>query len=159
MHYWFPNVEISFFPLEFYFSIFQCLSFLIQKEMVFLSHCILKDFKMKIWLFCFFKSQSHVSYREEYIFILLLSKKTGSRVDVVECGLSIKFTPLILLSPCCFFFWAFLELPWARFGTCCHKGFRGPENQPTTFNPLKSHKPTGYHLLSVNSESSQMYAI
>ena len=108
----FPNVEISFFPLEFYFSIFQCLSFLIQKEMVFLSHCILKDFKMKIWLFCFFKSQSHVSYREEYIFILLLSKKTGSRVDVVACGPSIEFTPLILLSPCCFF----LSISWAPMG-------------------------------------------
>lgn len=66
-------------------------------------------------------------------------KKTGTQVDVVACGPSIKFTPLILLSPYCFS-WAFLELPWARFGTCCHKGFRGPENQSTTFNPLKSHR-------------------
>lgn len=69
----FPNVEISLFSLEFYFSIFQCLSFLIQKEMVVFYPTVFSWILKWKFNYSAFSNPKAISVTEKNVFVLFLS--------------------------------------------------------------------------------------
>lgn len=132
----FPNVEISLFSLEFLFLNFQCLSFLIQKEMVFYPTVFSKILKWKFNYSAFKIPKPCRLQRRMFCFCSFL-KNRYSQVDVVAGGPSIKFTPLILLSST---LRHFLSSNGPGVWDLLSQRIQRTWDQSTTFNPLKSHR-------------------